>query len=305
MVVNQDLLRVWDNILIYGFGFVGKFGQGLLSKYEPTLINLIKEAIKTLAVGSSVDALIIAGNIAKNRLLERVTKIPLEKILKKCQSKPNYKALKRSSFVIPAQNFERDHIERLHSLRHCKQHFMSKNLNFQLSKCLEYFEALTVLDKNGFIERKTFVSNFLTKFNWSSALSLSFFRTFDQDGNDCIQTEHMKCGFSILSDGSIDEKLQLFFIAQDKFDSKYLTIAAIGSLLSAIETSLDNRSSFFILKPLSSYTGFQLNDDSKVGLNEFLHFIKSDPSSSSLIDFLEAIDTAELGQIPQIGKKKD
>ena len=48
VLIENDLLRVWDNLFIAGFDFIQKFGLSLLSKNENFFKNSIKQEIKSL-----------------------------------------------------------------------------------------------------------------------------------------------------------------------------------------------------------------------------------------------------------------
>ena len=100
ILTTNDLLRVWDNFLVYGFEFIHKFGLALLSKNEGFFNNSIKQEIKNLSIGVTIDSLIIAGNITKNKLLKRTDKLQIESLIKKALYKPIYMVLKKVDYNI-------------------------------------------------------------------------------------------------------------------------------------------------------------------------------------------------------------
>ncbi|CAG9334185.1 unnamed protein product [Blepharisma stoltei] len=290
ILFQSDLLRIWDNMFIYGFSFLQKFGLVLLSKHEGTLKNHIKRETKSLGIGATVDSLIIAGNAGKNKLNANPIKLPIEKLLKKAHTKPRYKELKSSLYNENAQRIESDHLERLHKLRECKRFLRGKGQTFAYNEALDAFRVLNSIQRDGKVSRTDFIlSN--DKFKWTTETAVSVFSTFDQNGEDKISLNHLKGGLAVLAEIILEQKLELLFFAFDRDHSGMLDPGEIINLMSAVEIILDEKSNTFYRVSTPLYSRMDRNQDGRVVLSEFIKCVKDDSACAPILDFIAAIES--------------
>lgn len=291
-VAYPDLIRIWDNMLIFGFGFIEKFALVLLSKHEGSLKNSVKRETKSLGVGPTVDSLILAGNTSKNKVNSKAEKMPIEKLLKKVHTKASYKALKRSAFINQAETLESNSLERLHKLRQSKVVLRGKGITFSYSQSIDAFNALDSIETNQNITRSQFLSS-ISKFKWPTETAINIFSTFDQKGNDIVSSTHLKGALAVLAEGLLEQKLELIFIAFDKDKSGALDPTEVIDMMTSIENLLDERSSNFQKNSSSLYACMDRNQDGKISLSEFIKSAKSDPGCESIISYINAIESEE------------
>ena len=131
-VFNQKaVLRIFDTFLVFGVEFLHKFGLSFLSKKEKFIINSIKTETKDLKLGFSVDALIIAGNVTKFKVLQNFESFDVEPLIKKCLKKPTYKVLKRFDYLSIAVVSESKSSERISRLKKSKSLLISSPLSLE------------------------------------------------------------------------------------------------------------------------------------------------------------------------------
>ncbi|CAG9313000.1 TBC1D2_1 [Blepharisma stoltei] len=298
-VLPFDLLRIWDNMLIHGFEFVLKLALTLLSKYEKFLRNTIKAETKAISLENSVDSLLVAGNLTRMKLMQKFEKLPIEKMIKKAIVKSTYKILKRDELLGQAENLEKNHLERLYRLRQSKMILRNRGLIFSFNEALDIYQSFDQLNKE-FVTREEFVKIAKMRLQWYPSHALNIFNTFDQEGNDSIEITQIKSGLAILTQCSIDEKLTLCFQAHDKERSEHLSPDDIFNLISCIEKSLDYRSEYFKTQSTGFFESLDINDDGKIPLAEFIRSAKIDPSCTPIIDFINAVESNEYIQVPEM-----
>lgn len=284
----DDTYRVWDSFLNYGYEFLIKFSLTLFSNYETFINNTMKKEIKSLGIGISIDALIIAGNLTRAKLLRKAGKLKIEKLIKKAMNKKTYAALKRENFLAESENLENENTQRIIRIRNTKRLIQGKSLWAENVKKL--FNTLNTLSYQGQISRNLFVSICTKEMEWSIFWALSVYNTLDQLGNDTLSIEKIKIGLSILSSTSINEKIDLFFIAFDTTNSGKIPLDEICDLIITVEDFLDNRSKFF----RSNFTSlkqalFTLLGD-LASKDNFESFFLTNQSIGTLIKIIEAID---------------
>ncbi|CAG9310827.1 unnamed protein product [Blepharisma stoltei] len=299
-ILPGDLLRVWDNVLIHGFEFVHKFGLTILSKNERFFKNNIKQEAKVLNMGTTVDSLISSGNAARNRLLRKVEKIPVEKMIKKAIYKPTYRAVKRSEILPKAEELEKNHLEPLIRLRQSKEFLRSKGNSFTYKDAKEIFNLLQSLENGGKISRSLFLTMVTKNLNWAPQTALHVFNSFDHNGNDSVDVLTLKSGLSLLIQGELTEKLKLCFESFDRDNSGSLEPEEVVDLVCFVENALDGRSSFFRNQSGSLFANMDRNSNGRISLDEFIKAVTTDPSCEPILEFINAVESEEFINIPEM-----
>ncbi|CAG9312912.1 unnamed protein product [Blepharisma stoltei] len=291
LILKSTLMRIWDNIFIYGIEFIEKFALTLLSKYEGVLINQVKAEIKNIGNIVTPDTLMIAGAALKNAFISRTMTISVEKLIKKSILKPNYRALERVLFVNRAKNIERNNIQRLTKIRTCKSLVQGKDNSFSIDKCKVVHSALSF--SSNFVSFQEFI-NLINRLNWPFPVMLNIFSTFDQQGNSSINITALKCGFAIICEGSLEEKLELCFQAHSNDRSGLLSVEEAIALLCIIETCIDERSCLLLIEAKEYSSSFITNSYGKIDLEEFIRFVTQNKFCKNLITSIEAISSNDI-----------
>ncbi|CAG9317037.1 TBC1D2_2 [Blepharisma stoltei] len=299
-ILPSDLLRVWDNILIHGFEFAIKFALTILSKYEKFLRTTVKAETKAIGLDASVDTLTVAGNLTRIKLMQKLEKMPIEKMIKKAIAKSTYRIHKRNELITQAENLEKLHLERLYRLRQSKILLRNRGLGFSFTELLDIFHSFDQLNKE-FVSREEFLSILKLRQNWISSLSINIFSAFDQYGNDSIELAQIKIGLALLSQCPTDEKLSLCYQAYAKSSSEDLYPVDIFNLICCIEKTLDYRSEYFKTQSSLFYDSLDLTGYSnKVSIADFVRILKTEPASMPIYDFINAVEANEYIQIPEM-----
>ena len=236
VLMPQDLLRVWDNLLIHGFEFVHKFCLVLVTKNQKFLKNCIKQETKALGVGPSVDALVAAGNYSLKMLVCKVEKFGVESMIKKAISKKEVKSLMYKSYLEQAQKLQKNNFERIERLR--RTNYLLEQKDFET--VLEICSLLDTIQSNNYVSRESFLNS--VKKHIEVPLALNIFVTIDQLNEGCIELKSFKVGIILLSSQSVSRKLQLCFEVFDEEKKGVISIHSATSMIFTIERSLDFRS---------------------------------------------------------------
>ena len=289
-LVSSDSLRVWDNILVYGFEFVQKFALALLSRNEKFLRNNIKQETKALGIGPSVDALIVSGNFSKQRLFRKIEKLPVERLIKKSVSKKKYKALVYRSYFEEAEQLERDVNQRVQRLRQTKALLQKKNPPFRYEEAESLIGVLETVASEGKVSRAMFVLTTTKEFVWPKELAVNFFTTFDQLGDDYVDLLDLKIGLAVLIPENVNQKFQLCFEVLDNLKSGSLGSDEAFRIFISIERALDIRSKYLKENPEGFYENVSLTNQ-QVTQETFVSFGVSDPWCSQLVQFIKCLDS--------------
>ena len=100
-------------------------------------------------------------------------------------------------------------------------------------------------------------------------------------------------GISLLASSNIDEKLQLCFKIFDSDYSGFLSSAELANMIIRIEGVLDGRSSFYQKEAENMMKILDINNDSKVSLDEFIKTVKSHKIFYPIIEFISLLDRNE------------
>lgn len=287
----MDLVRLWDCLFIFGFDFAHKFALVLLSKYERVFRNHIKEEIAALNQGSSVDALIVAGNAAILKLLKRTDKIPLEKLIRKAVAKPNYAVLSREQFQQEAENLEKENDERVIRLRTSTTFFREKETDFAgLGKILAEMEKM----KSGELVSRRMFQTLFRNYGWSEKVALNVFVTFDQRGTDAVSLRELQLGVTVLWQGSWDDKLALVFAAFDEEKTGEIAPNVAIEIISSLELALDQRSAVFADMSSGLFLAMQRRASGAVSFSSFLTAVKEHSSVRPIFDLLSRVEGSEV-----------
>lgn len=294
IMVPNEFLRVWDNLYIHGFEFLHKIALTYLSKNERFLKNIIKTETKNLKQGTSVDALLLAGNAAKSKLLKRIERLGIESFIRKALAKRSYNSLSRDSFYDKASEIERNYIERVIRLKQTREVLRNKRQEIDFEAVKSIYAKLDWLDKDGTISRDDFIRAMTTTFRWKHEAAINLFASFDQEGELFIDKRELKAGLAVIAEASIEERLELCFISFDENKSGDIDPNEAVDMICIIEKSLDSHSSFFKTQSSSFYDRLDLNADGKVTLDEFLKVVRKEPSCQPIISFLTALDSENI-----------
>ena len=282
----DDLYRVWDCALVLGFEFIGKFALCLLSHYEGFIKNNVKKETKGLAAGISVEALLVAGNLTKAKLMRKIEKIPVEKMVKKCWNKEKYRKVKRSEYLDRWRLSGEDQSDRVMRLRVVKECFAGcGGLFFDI--VLRMLPSLASLSIQQEISRGLFTSIGLKELKWPLSTILKFFSTFDQQGNDSLSFQSIFMSLALVSSCSLEEKFRLCFELYSSNNSIFMESAC--DLLASLEEIIDFKSVVvrFNLKLIS------LKMEKKMDFDSFFSVICSDPYCEVLIKLMNMIENNE------------
>ena len=283
----KALTRVIDYFLIFGFEFIHKFGLAYLSKKEKFIINSIKIETKTLKLGASVDALIMAGNLTKAKLLYKAENFDVEPLIKKCMKKETYLKLNRFDYLSKAVIIESKASERIFRLKKAKAILDTCPLN--VLNALEIINCFTtdVISRQAFYEITQKVAS------WDSLISNSIFTLFDQNGDEQIERSKISIGISLLVSDVINERLNLCFQVFDTDKSGYLSSAELSEMVIIIESALDGRSSFYQREAENLMRILDSNNDSKISIEEFKHTVMSNKIFKPILDYINLIESDE------------
>lgn len=294
-LVSNELLRIWDNCLIHGFEFAMRFALVLLSKNENFFRNSLKKEVKSLGIGTTMDSILLAGNLCKNKLYRKFEKTGIEGLIKKTLGKPSYSALTKRNVRVLV-NVENEFNERLVLVKNFKKHLEFEGFNyetaFSIISCLESFD-------NGSNVSRAIFQNFAFKnFRWDLKRVMKFYVIFDQNGNDVLTALSIKIAVTLLVEG-FDKKLELFFKAIDRDCSQKIMLSDFIYLILHIEENIFNRHTFY-QKNICQF----LPKPEEVPYAVFVSYIKSDPFFKTLCKNLQSIDTSfvDLIEIPSIEK---
>lgn len=278
---HNDLFRVWDNILIYGFEFAHKFALSLLSKNENFLKNSIKQEVKSISVGLSLDALTLAGSLTSSKLFKKNDKIPVEVLIKKALTKPTYLGLKREDLPKITEN-----ISRVSVIRDLKNHLETLGFTYEIAKSL--IEALEVYENYSNVSRSVFQNFIYKNFKWDSKTVVKFFVVFDQKGTDQMAAIAIKAAIAILVT-DIDRKIELLFKSIDQDASENISLPDFQQLITKAEELLNHKHCFYS-RNIEKFSQKLQNLSS--GL--FRTLIKTDEFFNTLLRFLFEIDCKDL-----------
>lgn len=290
MLVPSELLRVWDNILVYGIEFIHKFALVILSKHEKFIRNSIKAEKKANSGALPLDALIAAGNAVKQQLLTRIETSAVETLLKKALTKPSYLALARDQFAAQARLEEGSYIERLRRLQQTKEQLRRTNNEMDLGTIETAFEALEEVENAGLVSKMAFMQVAFNSFHWSHADALRFFTAFDQKGDNKVDVRELKAALAVLMKGNLQDKLRACFMAFDIDGSGDLDPEEVIEMVSIIERCLDGRSSFFKPNSEGLFTSMGRNEEGKIPEEAFVAAAESNPACRPVLDFIQAIE---------------
>jgi len=290
MLVPSELLRVWDNVLVYEMDFVHKFALVILSKNEKFIRNSVKAEAKANSGALQLDALIAAGNAVKQKLLSRIETSAVETLIKKALTKPTYTALTRLQFLSEARHEEGSYIDRLRRLQHTKEQLRRTNNEMDLDSIVAAFEALEEIGNEGLVSKMAFMQVAFNSFHWSHADSLRFFTAFDQKGENKVDVRELKAALAVLMKGTLQDKLHACFMAFDIDGSGDLDPGEVIEMVSIIERCLDGRSSFFKPNSESLYMSMGRNEEGKIPEEAFVAAAESNPTCKPVLDFIQAIE---------------
>lgn len=275
------LLRTIDVFLVFGIEFLQKFGLAYLSKKEKFIINSIKTETKGLQLGASADALIIAGNLTKSKLLNKAENFDVEPLIKKCLKKDSYLHLKRFNFLSKAIILESKSSERILRLKKCKNLLHENPLNAFTATAIIKALSSEKVTRTEFCK----VTNEIA--NWAHLASNSIFTLFDQNGDEEIEKSLISIGVSLLVSDSIDAKLLLCFEVFDTDESGFLSTTELAEMVIQIENALDGRSSFYQKEAESMMKVLDSNGDSKISIEEFIKTVKANKIFQPIIEYIQ------------------
>ena len=282
----DDLCRVWDCAFVLGFEFIGKFALCLLSHYEGFVKDNVKKETKELAAGISVEALLVAGNLTRAKLMRKLEKLPVEKMVKKCWNKEKYRKVKRTEFLDRWRLEGEDQSDRVLRLRAVRESVVKcGGLEFEM--VLRLLPSLASLSIQQEISRGLFTSIGTKELNWSLPTILKFFSTFDQQGNDSLSFQSIFMSIALVSSCSIEEKFRLCFELYSSNSSIFMESAC--DLLASLEEMIDYKSVIvrYNLKLIS------LKMEKKMDFDSFFSVICSDPYCEVLIKLINTIENNE------------
>lgn len=278
-LMTTDLLRVFDCILIHGFDFCHKFGLALLSKYETFFRDILRQEVKSLDLAKNSDFLIYAGNVAKNKLVNKFEKVPVEQLIKKCLKKENYTSLNRHNIrIIFDENSEI--LKRIEMIKEFRRHIggIDKDIGIRMITSLDVYES-TVL-----ITRPSFLNFFFKNFSWDLETVVKFFVLFDQKGADCLNLLNIKLAIAMMISGFPD-KYEVIFKCLDQQDDNYIYRADFIQILKKLEENLYFRQNFYLKNSES-----QFNSIEKLEKHEFISILNKNEFCQNLVKLLYFID---------------
>lgn len=295
MFKYKTLLRFFDIFLVFGLEFLHRFGLAYLSMKEKFLINSIKSETKGLKLGFSSDALIIAGNLTKFKLLQKTDNVNIEVLIKKCLKKETYLALNRFDYLSSAVILESKTTDRLNRIKKAKS--LLKKTPLEPSAAMQLIKSFD----QEIVTRQVFLNNSQSLLNWSPVTSHSIFSLFDENGEEKIEKLSISIGICLMVESSIDQSLELCFNVFDTDNSGYLSSSELLEMIIKIESSLDGRSSFYTRENESLLKILDHNNDSKVSLAEFASTVKTNKIFHPVIQFLQLFssDPQETNEIFQ------
>lgn len=281
MLPYKTLLRFLDIFLVFGIEFLHRFCLAYLSMKERFLINTIKSETKGLNLGSSSDALIIAGNLTKLKLLQKSENIKIEVLIKKCLKKETYLALNRFDYLSSAVIIESKTTERLNRVKKAKSLLKTTPLDSKT--------AILILKSFGQekITRQDFNNLSKDLANWSPVTSNCIFSLFDENGDEEVEKLTLSIGICLMVESSLDQRIELCFNVFDIDGSGYLSSQELLEMIIKIESTLDGRSSFYTRETESLMKILDENSDSKISLEEFTSTVKNNKIFTPIIQFLQ------------------
>lgn len=239
-LMTSDFLRVLDCVFINGFEFCHKFGLALLSKNEAFFLNSLKQEVKIINITKSSDFLIYAGNVAKNKLVNKFEKVPIETLIKKCLTKPNYTSLSRHNIRITFDD-NTEISNRIEKIKGFIKHLggLEKNSSISIIKSLSSFEDSIS------ITRPVFLNFFYKNFSWDLETAIKFFVVFDQKGVDSINVVNIKLAIAMMVKGFPD-KLEAIFSCFDQGDFNFISREDLIQILQKLEENVYYRQIFYL-----------------------------------------------------------
>ena len=281
-MLTGDFLRVFDCILIHGFEFIQLFALSLLSHYERFFRNSLKNEVKSAKVSKSLDLLKVSGNVAKNKLIKKFEKVPVEKLIKKCLSKSSYTSLiKTKTKFVPDDKAEVE--KRIELIKEFKEKIggISRDTALLILNSLEIYENIS------FVSRSTFSNFFTSSFNWTIDQVLGFFSIFDQNGNDSMEAFYIKISLVLLVP-QLDEQIDLFFSCADQDNLGYINRLDLIKLIKTVEESIYYRSCFYAKNCETNIKAFE-----KVTLNGFKEMVQEDIFFEALFKLVAKLNNCE------------
>lgn len=283
----ESWLRVMDVVLIYGFEGVQRVALGLLSAAEPFLVNAVKQETKTLAQGSTIDVLITAGNLARQRLLRRSDKLNIEQLLRKVLLKAKYTRLNRADLLIAAKVIEGNYLERLVRLRQTRN-IVRKQSDMSIEGlCLTVRNCLGSED----LERGALIRVFTQKLSWNAFAALNLFTTLDQRGANVVTYRQLQSCLSLLMSENEPRHCLALLFSLVSGGQDFMESSEVIDLLVGLENAVDIRSNFFQGQSQTLYAA--LEAENVVTTDVYLRLVLSDPGCRPLQDYIKAVQDEE------------
>lgn len=281
-LLTGDFLRVFDCVLIHGFEFIQLFALSLFSHYERFFRNCLKNEVKSVKVLKSLDLLKVSGNVAKNKLIKKLEKVPVEKLIKKCLSKDSYAGLMKTK-IKPVINENGEVEKRIEMIKE----FKGKIGGISRDTALLILNSLEIYENISFVSRSAFSNFFTNNFNWTIDQILGFFSIFDQNGNDSMEVFYIKISLVLLVP-QLDEQIDLFFSCADQDDLGYINRLDLIKLIKTIEESIYYRSCFYAKNCESNVKVFE-----KMTLNGFKEMVQEDVFFEALFKLVAKLNNCE------------
>jgi Ca2+-binding EF-hand superfamily protein len=266
-LLTSDFLRVFDCLLIQGFDFIILFALALLGKNQRFFRNSLKNEVKLIKTEKTLELLKVSATSAKLKLLQKLEKVPIEKLIKKCLNKPSYTSLFKLN-IKPVFDDQLEIKTREKTLREARETIgpISRDTALIILNSLEIFENFSQ------ITRSTFSDFFSKNFQWPGQKTIQFFSVFDQQGNDSLQVFSVKISLVLLVFG-INNQLELMFKCSDQDNTGFISRVDLIKLVKTVEELLYFRSVFYsenCEKNLMNFEKIDLNQFKSLSKEEFL-----------------------------------
>lgn len=280
-------LRIMDIVLIYGFEGVQRVALGLLSAAEIFFVTAVKQETKALAQGSTVDALLTAGNLARLRLLRRIEKVNIEKLLKKVLNKAKYTTKSRANLLSAATVIEGNYLERLIRLRQTRGLVRKQGEMSVEGLCLTVRNCLGNED----LAREALIRILTQKLNWTAFSALNLYTTLDQRGANLVTYRQFQACLSLLMSENEPRHCLALLFSLVAGGQNFLESSEVIDMLCALESSVDLRSNFFQGQSQGLYTA--LEAENIVTIDVFLRLALDDSGCQPLLNYIKAVQDEE------------
>lgn len=280
---HSNWLRVMDVVLVYGFEGVMKVALGLISEAEAFIVAAVKQETKNIGQGSSIDALITAGNMTRLRLFHTPPPLHIERLLRKVLTKPKYTSIRRVNFLPSANLIEGNYLERVTRLRQTRSLVRKQGEVSVEGMCVTVINALG----NEEFAREALVKVLTQNLNWTSFAALNFVTTLDQKGGNVVTYRQFQAGISLLTSEN-EPRHCLAMLFSVIFNSQdYIEPSDIIDIITCLESTIDLRSSFFQHQSDGLYSALQ--SEELLSIEVCLDLVLQDAGCRPLMDYIKAV----------------